>query len=347
MPITCSHNKSTRVEQARESPEWQCEDSSLPSGDVGEEEVTQHSTPSRLSSSESRSVSERFESIQLETKQSQNARSPRWQPWQDRFLAAEVLKLRPFLEPRSLAQEAWDKLAEEMRIDSLKMGSGSEVKRTGSACRARFTKLLEAHRKEETKSLQKTGTNEEIDEHIRNMTEIVSLIDVNDADRVVRSSKTKQKESAERTAALELRDAAMGRLVDSTGLTDIARLDGASIREKQGQRKRKHVSSSLPGDADSDKENLPAKRAHGKTVLERVFKEHQMEDERLLSEARVREEAHQQQLMGGIDRLASSINALVDLSKTQMQNEIEKQRQESAREIKLLELMNTLAQRRN
>ncbi|KIJ34461.1 hypothetical protein M422DRAFT_263424 [Sphaerobolus stellatus SS14] len=60
----------------------------------------------------------------------------------------------------------------------------------------------------------------------------------------------------------------------------------ASIREKQGQRKRKHVSSSLPGDADSDKENLPAKRARGKTVLERVFKEHQMEDERLLSEAR-------------------------------------------------------------
>ena len=41
---------------------------------------------------------------------------------------------------------AWDFMAEELRKDSAKQGPKSVISRNGEACRARMTRLLEAHR---------------------------------------------------------------------------------------------------------------------------------------------------------------------------------------------------------
>lgn len=70
----------------------------------------------------------------------------RWLPWQDRFLAQEVYKLRPFSAGKGKEGEAWDNLAEDLRKDSERQGQKSLISRTGMACRARMKKLLDVHR---------------------------------------------------------------------------------------------------------------------------------------------------------------------------------------------------------
>ncbi|KAJ7797484.1 hypothetical protein B0H14DRAFT_3157467 [Mycena olivaceomarginata] len=60
-------------------------------------------------------------------RQAHNARSPAWRPWEDRLLVGQ---------------------------------------RTGKACKARFNVLRKKFKADETRSLQKTGTDEEIDDYI-------------------------------------------------------------------------------------------------------------------------------------------------------------------------------------
>ena len=76
----------------------------------------------------------------------QRLTGPRWLPWQDRFLAQEVYKHRPFEAGRGKEREAWDFMAEELRKDSSKQGPKSVISRNGEACRARMTRLIEAHK---------------------------------------------------------------------------------------------------------------------------------------------------------------------------------------------------------
>ena len=71
--------------------------------------------------------------------------STRWLPWQDRYLAQEVLKHRPFAAGRGNEGSAWVTLAEELRKDSGRQGLQSVIDRTGEACRARMKLLLQAH----------------------------------------------------------------------------------------------------------------------------------------------------------------------------------------------------------
>lgn len=72
--------------------------------------------------------------------------SPRWLPWEDRFLAQEVYKHRPFAAGHGKEGVAWEVLAEELRKDSEKQGPRSTISRTGEACRARMKLLIAAHR---------------------------------------------------------------------------------------------------------------------------------------------------------------------------------------------------------
>ena len=117
-------------------------------------------------------------------RQARNASNSRWLPWQDQFLASEAIRLHPFLKARGTPiQEAWDQLAEEMHRDSGQ--KGTVIDHTGSACRAWFKLIIEAHKvcfkqysycfithlpsylqKSETWLLQKTGTDEQVDDHI-------------------------------------------------------------------------------------------------------------------------------------------------------------------------------------
>jgi hypothetical protein len=113
--------------------------------------------------------------------QSKNARSQPWRPWQDRALIQNANKLRPFDAARGDAtRNAWDNFSVDLLKDSAL--NGTPINRTGEACRARFQKLIKAHKvsdpfthisafaeyikADQTRSLQKTGTDEEVDNHI-------------------------------------------------------------------------------------------------------------------------------------------------------------------------------------
>lgn len=75
-----------------------------------------------------------------------NARSPRWQSWQDRYLAQAVDQIRPFLLPPAEREEGWNRTAEVLYRDSSAVGPRSTVERTGSACKNRFMKLMKEHK---------------------------------------------------------------------------------------------------------------------------------------------------------------------------------------------------------
>ncbi|KAJ7725538.1 hypothetical protein B0H16DRAFT_1736055 [Mycena metata] len=183
----------------------------------------------------------------LSAVQSQNARSPPWLPWHDRALITEAEKHRPFNAARGDAsRNAWETLAVELLKSSTL--NGTPINRTGAACRARFQKLVKAHKGDETRSLQKTGTDEEVNEH----TEVVELIQARELEKDERSTASRKKADVETKAALELRDAAMKGLVRRDRLTDVAQLEGASVREKQGQRSHKYDETT----SDSEKENM-------------------------------------------------------------------------------------------
>ncbi|KIJ30244.1 hypothetical protein M422DRAFT_268295 [Sphaerobolus stellatus SS14] len=324
MPTTRHQARISAAKEARESPTWDCENGSLESGtESGSASEIRHSP---VNSSPTQSP-EPPPSVFPEDKQLKNAKNPNWQPWQDRYLAAEVLKHRPFLQPRSATYEAWERLAAELAADSKKSGPFREINRSGAACRARFTKILKAHQREETRSLQKSGANEGIDEHIENMTNLAALVDETASEKAEKSSKARKKDEIEKAATLEIPQSAMKGLVDSQKLTDIGQLEGATVREKQGQRKCKHSN-------ESDKENTPVKRPRSQSAIANALQEHQRKDEKLLADARAREDARQQEMMDGLNKVTQSIDSLA-----------EKQKQDSLREMKLLELVNTLAQK--
>jgi hypothetical protein len=95
--------------------------------------------------SESESGTEDVVILPVNTTQSQNARSPPWLPWHDRSLIQTAERLRPFNAPRGDAtKNAWDDFAVELLKDSTT--NGTQINRTGAACRARFQKLLKAHK---------------------------------------------------------------------------------------------------------------------------------------------------------------------------------------------------------
>ncbi|KIJ31629.1 hypothetical protein M422DRAFT_266657 [Sphaerobolus stellatus SS14] len=312
--------------QARKSPSWDCETGPLPlNEDPTESDVVHAESPKSPSPPCLFDSSESINEVQAVGRQSTNAQSPRWLPWQDRFLASEVLKHKPFQEPRRDTQKAWKNLADELRKDSRSVGT--EIGRTGSACRARFYKILDGHRKNETRSLQKTGTDEEVDEHVENLTELASLVDSHEEVKTQKTAAGKKRVSAEQQAALDLRKSAMLGVVNRDTLTDVSHLEGATVREKQGQRKRKHASAGPSGLDTEDKENIPVKRPR-QSAIERIIEKRQKDDEELLKEVREREDQRQHELLGGLDRLSDSIATLVDLSRAQMQQQNQQQDEE-------------------
>ncbi|KIJ30863.1 hypothetical protein M422DRAFT_267574 [Sphaerobolus stellatus SS14] len=235
MPTTRSQARQTTLHLPRNSPSWDCEDGSLPEEDSSQQSLCSASPQQ----SESSPPSERDQNLESDdgntSKHVKNVRSPYWLPWQDQFLAAEVAKHESFLATRRNGQMAWSKLAEEMEKDSRE--KGTVIKRSGPACRTRFKRILAAHQKEETKSLQKTGVNEEIDAHIQTLTDLISLIDAHNLVKEKASTGARTKASKEQAAALELKDAVMNGIRPRNTLMDISQLDGATAREKQGQRK--------------------------------------------------------------------------------------------------------------
>jgi hypothetical protein len=69
------------------------------------------------------------------------------------------------------------------------------------------------------------------------MTELQAIMNDHQVSTKESSAKSKHKADIEDQAGKELRDAAMKGLAHSEGLIEVSELDGASVREKQGQRK--------------------------------------------------------------------------------------------------------------
>lgn len=68
------------------------------------------------------------------------------------------------------------------------------------------------------------------------MSQLLSLHESCEAEKKGRSQSAREKTEQEKKASLELREAAMNGIVKRQGLTDITQLDGATAREKSGQR---------------------------------------------------------------------------------------------------------------
>ncbi|KAK6971366.1 hypothetical protein R3P38DRAFT_3242587 [Favolaschia claudopus] len=156
--------------------------------------------------------------------------------------------------------------------------NGKPINRTGPACRARLEKLLDAQRREQTRSLQLTGTNQEVDDHPELMTHLVELVDAQKHEKDAKSNSARKKIDVETKAA---RDGAMKGLVRREALTDVSSLEGASVREKQGQRKPRNSGN------ESDKENCDEpKPKRRRNQLTHIVKNRNAADAKRLEQAR-------------------------------------------------------------
>lgn len=168
--LLCANNKATAwlsqyvisphrlfiVKRAREkkapvqeaSPAWDCEQGSLPiePSPPSFKDITALSPPETTTASSVPPVGiEQAPSAVFVAKQVQNASRQHWLPWQDRFLVQEISSHWPFLAPAEKArEEAWDRLAAVMLEDSAQKGVA--IDRTGDSCRARFKRLVKAHK---------------------------------------------------------------------------------------------------------------------------------------------------------------------------------------------------------
>ncbi|KAJ6562278.1 hypothetical protein B0H19DRAFT_1259868 [Mycena capillaripes] len=177
----------------------------------------------------------------------------------------------------------------------------TQAQNARAVCRARFQKLVKAHKADQTRSLQKNSTDEEVDEHIKLLIQVVELVNTRDLQKDERSAASRKKADVETKAALELRDAAMRGLVWCETLTDVAQLEGASVRERQGQRnhKRRHAEIASESDKEnqdgSDEESKP-KRKHGRNQLVEVIKHRNTADAKQLEKARRLDEQRHEQM---------------------------------------------------
>jgi len=278
-----------------------------------------------------------------------------WQPWQDRLLAAEVYNSRPFEVSGSReSAAAWDDVAARIRDASRKSEWGVDLIRTGEACKARMQRLLKAHKRAETASLQKTGTDEEINDFLRCMTELCQLYDAHD-EQAHQSKRKAARKALEALAGAELRDASMRGMVSRCTLTDVTATEGTSHREIQAQRPSKRHRTWSFSDGESEKENAghhhKRHRHSALTALQGLVAQRVAADSKRLAEAREREDQRFAENQAMQHRILEGITTLTDVirqseEQRRLDRERELQAQVSAQQ-NMLQLMTTLLQLQN
>ncbi|KAI0782876.1 hypothetical protein C8Q75DRAFT_737354 [Abortiporus biennis] len=194
---------------------------------------------------------------------------PTIQPWEDRYLVAEVYQVRPFEQPSGAeAVQAWDEVEKGIQKASLGNPYAVDLRHSGGACKARMSHLE-----------KKTGTNEEVDEYMWLLSEIVAMIDADKIQDTSLFKQTKYKAALEKQAGEELQDASMEGLICRESLTDITASNDATTWEKQAQRKCSHSLS----------ENVPLGSQQSRSSkfvrLEEAIQQHTKNDEQCLAEA--------------------------------------------------------------
>ncbi|TDL14162.1 hypothetical protein BD410DRAFT_846289 [Rickenella mellea] len=234
-----------------------------------------------------------------------------------RALIARVLALGTHRPVYGQTAQAWDELA-----TAVQQITDGKVSKSGKSCQERFKKLVAAHRREESRSLQKTGTNEEVTEHIKNLTDIVTYLDDRKLEDTQCTESGKKKQDEEIKAGEEMRRSAMHRMIKREDLTaDLGALEGASTRERSGQRqeskKRKVLgdSSVVNTISDDDEEDSSAARKRPRTVktdLRLILNARRNEEMAALEATRARSDAQHREQLGAINELGSSIRYMAD-----------------------------------
>ncbi|KAJ6535496.1 hypothetical protein B0H19DRAFT_1271251 [Mycena capillaripes] len=339
-----------RVGDSRSSPDWEMDSNGdLPNlADEAQSPFVPSISPSpsippvTVISESSDNDEDQLPDQPLNAAQSQNARSARWLAWQDRSLVQAVERHRPFNAARGDAtRDAWDSLAVELLRDSTI--NGTAINRTGPACRARFLKLLKAHNADQTRSLQKTGTDEEVDAHIELLTQVAELVQARVLEKDEKSTVARKKADVETRAALELRDSAMKGLVRREALTDVAALEGASMREKQGQRKRRRSKSGSKSDKENSLDIVEPKPKRRRNQLTEILSSRNATDAKRLEQARkIDQERHsqtialqqqslalQENMVAGLGQLSQGIGAVASAQAKLMEMETKRTEEDS------------------
>ncbi|KAF8206637.1 hypothetical protein K438DRAFT_1962971 [Mycena galopus ATCC 62051] len=270
----------------------------------------------------------------------QNASSQRWKPWQDRILVTQIDADRPFLHRKAAERKAaWNATANTVNASLAKSAKNTVVSRTGEACRVRFNLLMKKFKSDEARSLQKTGTDEEVNEFIQILGDLCALAD---AENVTTARKTKHKADLQNTSGLQLRNAAMNSLVKRETLVDVASLDDASVRERQGQRtrKRKH-----PDDKENLSQNANAvnkRRKKARMGFEDILNTRLEADREALEFSRKQDQDRHKEQMTVLHAVADGLRGLRDEQErtNQMlrQQELDRREQEIRRREKELNI---------
>ncbi|THU89273.1 hypothetical protein K435DRAFT_802860 [Dendrothele bispora CBS 962.96] len=234
----------------------------------------------------------------------ENRRKHNWKAWEDRFFVKELLVARPFTAKRGKASTAaWQSFSEQVLLESSTKGSQTPIDRSADSCKSRFLILMKRFHSDQARSMQKTGTDEEIDEFIKNLTELASLHVSHKENIENLSAQARKKITVEKTAGEELWDASMRSLIPREQLTDVTQLDGATVRERQGQQKRAYSGHS-ESDTDSNKENDSALQKPVRQAIE----DQASNDEKMLEWAQACDEERFEQTQLGQQAIIDSIN---------------------------------------
>ncbi|KAJ6537948.1 hypothetical protein B0H19DRAFT_1270327 [Mycena capillaripes] len=347
-----SHDERSNVEPVQdsatrdESPPWLgMEGSQLPSDDDSIHGDS-HKSSSEATEEEDNDPTPDLSDLEAPANaQAVRARSPRWQSWQDRYLVQAVDQTRPFLLDASEREGGWNETAAVLLRDSHTAGPRSIVDRTGSACKNRFMKLMKEHKKGETELRMKTGAVEEISDHIKLLTALQAIMDDHAELAKESSSQSKKKADMEQKAGKELRDAAMKGLARSEGLIDVSQLDGASVREKQGQRKRArrplspakhHNRAQSSDDASSDVELLPKRRRNNQAIHDVLQRRNDEDTKRLRDARKHHDQQHNELLHAQNETLHVLLNLTNEIKGLREDNRARRDAGESSRTTELL-----------
>ncbi|KAF8432317.1 hypothetical protein BGX38DRAFT_1263267 [Terfezia claveryi] len=149
----------------------------------------------------------------------------KWQPWEDRALAKQVLADDPYNCTRGQAMKGWELVAENLACIQ-----PVPIKRSAIACKSRCIYLVKAHKAKESLSLQKTGADELVSEYTRDMDEIVMRSDQHGRDPEVKAEAKRRLEELEQDGKRVREEAMRGQAVD---------LGSRSSEKNQDKKRRK------------------------------------------------------------------------------------------------------------
>ncbi|KAI5839994.1 hypothetical protein DFP73DRAFT_529470 [Morchella snyderi] len=220
------------------------------------------------------------------------AGAKRWDAWEDRALARQVLADDPINCLRGVTQEKWQDVANHL---GEMQSTGRLIVRSGESCRIRMKKLVMLHKKEQARSLQKTGTNEEINQFIQDMDEIVMRWDQGSVDPEVRQIAIEKARRLERDGR-EVRTASLlGMVRKRNGLDDGSIEEGVDSEGLGKGSKAKKV-----------KKNESSKKIDA--VLEEFYREGE-NDAAVLQELQDVEKRHHSEVVDGLKSLADELRA--------------------------------------